>query len=66
LIIFHSAWSQLSSEHQDRIKNLITDKSDLNTEEQLDKHYEVIQACLMLSRIEQHSNLAWLHDDAKM
>jgi len=60
-----SAWEQLSSEHQTRIKNLITDKSDLNTEEQLDKHYEVIQACLMLSRIEQHSNLAWLHDDAK-
>lgn len=61
----YSAWSRLNPEHRGRIKNLITDKTDLNTEEQLDKHYEVIQACLMLSKIEQHSNLAWLHDDAK-
>ncbi|MBV9575701.1 MAG: hypothetical protein JO149_03675, partial [Gammaproteobacteria bacterium] len=59
------AWNKLSNEHQERIKNLITNKSDLNTEDQLDKHYDAIQACLMLSRIEQHSNLAWLHDEAK-
>lgn len=59
------AWSQLSNDHQNRIKNLITDKSELNSEEQLDKHYSVIQACLMLNKIEQHSNLKWLHADAK-
>lgn len=59
------AWTNLPLEQQDRIKNLITDKSDLNSEEQLDKHYAVIQACLMLNKIESHSNLEWLHPNAK-
>jgi SIR2-like protein len=59
------AWMNLPTEQQDRIKNLITGKSALNSEEQLDKHYAVIQACLMLNKIESHSNLEWLHPNAK-
>jgi hypothetical protein len=59
------AWSQLDIDQRERIKNLVTNKNDLNNENQLDKHYAVVQACLMLTKIEQHSNLAWLLPEAK-
>lgn len=59
------AWNKLSLEQQERIKNLISDKSDLTSEQQLNRHYIAIQSCLMLNKIEKHSNLQWLHPDAR-
>lgn len=59
------AWNKLTTLQQERIKKLVTDQSNLTSEDQLDKHYQAIQACLMLSKIEQHSNLAWLDPDAR-
>jgi hypothetical protein len=58
------AWSQLNLDIQTRIKNLITNGDDLLTEQQLEKHYEVIRACVMLQRFESNST-KWLDRDAK-
>lgn len=59
-----NAWQSLDPNTQDKIKKLITDGDELTTENQLDKHYEAIQACLTLKRLE-NKELKWLHDDAR-
>lgn len=59
------AWNEVNFKTQERIKKLVTNHADLNTESQLKNHYHVIQACLMLSKIENHSNLSWLDPEAR-
>jgi len=61
-----SAWEKLDADTQNRIKTLITNGSELTTEEQLEKHYDVIQACMTLYYVEnRYPDLKWLHEDAK-
>lgn len=57
-------WSKLDIDLKKRIKSLITQGDELTSEEQLDKHYEVIQACLSLQRFENPS-LGWLKNKAR-
>lgn len=59
------AWSQLSVDQQNRIMHIVSDQSPIDDENQLDKHYAVVQACLMLSRLEKKSRLAWLIPEAR-
>jgi hypothetical protein len=59
------AWSNLDNDTQSRIKTLLTAGDDLLTEQQLEKHYEVIQLCARLERFEDHNQLKWLDDKAR-
>src|SRR3990167_10754434 len=59
------AWSKLNSDQQKRIMKIVTNQSPIDNENQLDKHYTVVQACLMLSKLEKKSQLEWLLPQAR-